>query len=163
MCGTQGRLPSGRGPEGMPEGGGPTHELSEKAEELSPAKGSSVPQGGLPPPPGTASRGGTVSFSDSRSWARPESLQPFLPTTPMAMKMGISWITYTMVYVEREEQASMSKPLAPAQTRLGMPGGPMPLRRVQTPGEETGRLADQTACLLAGRLWGRPTLLQVGK
>ena len=58
MCGTQGRLPSGRGPEGMPEDEGPTHELSEKAGELSPAKGSSVPQGGRPPLPGTASRVG---------------------------------------------------------------------------------------------------------
>ena len=68
------------------------------------------------------------------------SPQPFLPTTPMAMKMGISWITYTMVCVEREGQASMSRPLAPAQTRLGMPGGLVPLCRVQTPGEETRAL-----------------------
>lgn len=49
MCGTQGRLPGGRGPEGMPEDGGPTQELSEKAEALSPAKRSSVPQGGASP------------------------------------------------------------------------------------------------------------------
>lgn len=80
MCGTQGRLPGGRGPEGMPEDGGPTQELSEKAEALSPAKRSSVPQGGLPPPPRTASRGGTMSFSGSCSWARPEACgRPYPP------------------------------------------------------------------------------------
>lgn len=68
----------------------------------------------------------------------------------MAMKMGISWITYTMVYVEREEQASMSKPLAPTETRLGMPGGPVPLHRVQTAGEET-RALGRPDCLPPNR------------
>lgn len=116
----------------MPEDGGPPPwTQSEEGEELSPAKGS------LGPPAAGDSqqgRGCKLLWRPKLGWTW--SPRPSLPTTPMAMKMGISWITYTMVCVEREEQASMSKPPAPAQMRPGVPRGPVPPHRTHTPGEE---------------------------
>lgn len=101
---------------------------SEEGEELSQPR-----ELGAPCCRGTASRAGLQASLAPRSWAGPGA-QDVLTHHAHGDEDGISWITYTMVCVEREEQASMGKPPAPAQMRPGVPKAPVPPHR-DTPQE----------------------------